>query len=61
MGHMKGVRTGLDSQAQEMWFILECLPAMPEEAADAAARELADGLAAMMPGAQITTETVQPG
>ncbi|EKY1943478.1 B3/B4 domain-containing protein [Cronobacter turicensis] len=56
----QGVRTRLDSQAQAMWFILECLPEMPVEAAEAAARELADGLTAMMPGAEITTETIQP-
>jgi len=55
----QGVRTRLDSQAQAMWFILECLPEMPVEAAEAAARELADGLTAMMPGAEITTETIQ--
>ncbi|EOI5716255.1 hypothetical protein ACMS0D_002560 [Cronobacter turicensis] len=42
-----------------MWFILECLPEMPVEATETAARELADGLTAMMPGAEITTETIQ--
>ncbi len=57
----QGVRTRLDSHAQAMWFILECLPPMPEDAASAAARELIDGLTAMMPGAQIVMETLAPG
>ncbi|EOC1327164.1 B3/4 domain-containing protein [Cronobacter dublinensis] len=57
----QGVRTRLDSHAQAMWFILECLPPMPQEAASAAAQELIDGLTIMMPGAQIVMETLQPG
>ncbi|QGU86912.1 B3/B4 domain-containing protein [Erwinia sorbitola] len=49
----QGVRTRLDSTASQMWFILESLPAMPEEALYAAGDELIEGLQRMMPGAKI--------
>ncbi|WP_458376561.1 B3/B4 domain-containing protein [Pseudomonas pergaminensis] len=55
----QGVRTRLDSEAKQMWFILESLPEMPIEALNAAADELVAGLLEMMPDAVITTELVE--
>jgi len=49
----QGVRTRLDASAQQMWFILESLPAMPLSALQQASDELVSGLQQMMPGAQI--------
>lgn len=55
----QGVRTRLDADATQMWFILESLPEMPIEALNAAADDLVAGLSEMMPGAVITTELVE--
>jgi DNA/RNA-binding domain of Phe-tRNA-synthetase-like protein len=55
----QGVRTRLDSEAKQMWFILESLPEMPIEALNAAADDLVAGLLEMMPDAVITTELVE--
>lgn len=55
----QGVRTRLDAEAQQMWFILESLPEMPIEALNAAADDLVAGLEEMMPGAVISTELIE--
>ena len=52
----QGIRTRLDSQAQHMWFILESLPAMPQEALQQAGDAFIAGLQRMMPGATIKTQ-----
>ncbi|OWJ98244.1 hypothetical protein B6S59_01325 [Pseudomonas sp. A46] len=49
----QGVRTRLDSEAKEMWFILESLPEMPLEALQQAGDELIEGLLLMMPEAKV--------
>ncbi|MEX5504570.1 B3/4 domain-containing protein [Pseudomonas putida] len=49
----QGVRTRLDADAQQMWFILESLPAMPLAALHEAGERLVDGLRQMMPGVVI--------
>ena len=55
----QGVRTRLDASARQMWFILESLPSMPEEALQEAGSELVRGLALMMPGMQAEIKTVR--
>ncbi|MGR3991510.1 MULTISPECIES: B3/B4 domain-containing protein [Pseudomonas] len=55
----QGVRTRLDANAKQMWFILESLPEMPIEALNAAADDLVTGLSKMMPDAVITSELVE--
>lgn len=49
----QGVRTRLSTGNKNMWFILESLPAMPVDALYAAGEAMTNGLAAMMPGANI--------
>jgi Uncharacterized conserved protein len=46
----QGIRTRLDVEAQQMWFILESLPQMPLEMLHEAGKMLTDGLEKMMPG-----------
>jgi DNA/RNA-binding domain of Phe-tRNA-synthetase-like protein len=46
----QGIRTRLDVEAQQMWFILESLPQMPLEKLHEAGKMLTDGLEKMMPG-----------
>ncbi|MEB6222990.1 B3/4 domain-containing protein (plasmid) [Pantoea anthophila] len=46
----QGIRTRLDVEAQQMWFILESLPEMPLEMLNEAGKMLTDGLEKMMPG-----------
>ncbi|MDD9244797.1 B3/4 domain-containing protein [Enterobacter soli] len=46
----QGIRTRLDVEARQMWFILESLPQMPLEQLHEAGRMLTDGLEKMMPG-----------
>lgn len=46
----QGVRTRLDSEAQQMWFILESLPAMPLSALEEAGDRLIELLKQLMPG-----------
>ncbi|MDH0302170.1 MULTISPECIES: B3/4 domain-containing protein [unclassified Pseudomonas] len=55
----QGVRTRLDAQARQMWFVLESLPAMPLSALEAAGGRLAEGLARMMPGVQVEQRLVE--
>lgn len=57
----QGVRTRLDAQAQQMWFILESLPEMPLEALTEAGDKLIEGLQQMMPGAEIESMLIGPG
>ncbi|HBA7229989.1 B3/4 domain-containing protein [Escherichia coli] len=46
----QGVRTRLDVNTQQMWFILESLPQMPQDKLYEAGKMLTDGLEKMMPG-----------
>lgn len=46
----QGIRTRLNVEAQQMWFILESLPQMPLEKLYEAGKMLTDGLEKMMPG-----------
>ncbi|WP_458130060.1 B3/B4 domain-containing protein [Pseudomonas sp. Z2-11] len=57
----QGVRTRLDAEARQMWFILESLPAMPLEALTEAGDRLIEGLQTMMPGVQIESMLIGPG
>ncbi|WP_148876180.1 B3/B4 domain-containing protein [Serratia marcescens] len=54
----QGVRTRLSAEAEQMWFILESLPAMPLAALHAAGDELIDGLRQMMPGVMVETRLI---
>ncbi|WKZ94904.1 B3/4 domain-containing protein (plasmid) [Chimaeribacter arupi] len=54
----QGVRTRLDANATQMWFILESLPEMPLEALNAAGEMLVTGLQQMMPGAVIGKQLI---
>lgn len=54
----QGVRTRLDAQARQMWFVLESLPAMPLAALEEAGNRLAEGLYRMMPGAGVIQRLV---
>jgi DNA/RNA-binding domain of Phe-tRNA-synthetase-like protein len=54
----QGVRTRLDAEARQMWFILESLPAMPLEALHEAGERLAEGLRQMMPGVRVEQRLV---
>lgn len=55
----QGVRTRLGADAQQMWFVLESLPAMPLEALRAAGDCLVEGLTRMMPGLQVETALIE--
>lgn len=55
----QGVRTRLDAEAQQMWFILEGLPSMPLEALEAAGSALIRGLQEMMPDARIEQQLLE--
>jgi len=57
----QGVRTRLDASAKQIWFILESLPSMPDEALQQAGQELIRGLEIMMPGAQMQITAVKFG
>ncbi|AEX54646.1 B3/B4 domain-containing tRNA synthetase [Rahnella aquatilis CIP 78.65 = ATCC 33071] len=54
----QGIRTRLDSDAQNMWFILESLPAMPLQALHDAGDMLIHGLEQMMPGVQTDVKLI---
>ncbi|WP_312757957.1 B3/4 domain-containing protein [Pantoea brenneri] len=54
----QGVRTRLDAQARQMWFILESLPAMPLTALQQASDDLIAGLQQMMPDATIDARLI---
>lgn len=52
----QGVRTRLDSNAKQMWFILDSLPAMPLDALYEAGDKLIEGLQQMMSGVSVQKE-----
>lgn len=54
----QGVRTRLNSETRQMWFILESLPVMPLMALYDAGERLSDGLQRMMPGVSIEMNLV---
>ncbi|MBT0729969.1 B3/4 domain-containing protein [Rosenbergiella nectarea] len=54
----QGSRTRLSVEDQQMWFILESLPAMPFDALQSAAKMLTDGLDEMMPGCHYQLSTL---
>ncbi|CDI11971.1 B3/4 domain-containing protein [Agrobacterium pusense] len=49
----QGTRTRLDSIGGRMWFILESLETMPEEALEEAANMLVNGLRQLAPGCEV--------
>ena len=55
----QGSRTRLDKLTGRMWFVLEALGSMPEDALAEAADMLCDGLLRLMPGADILRQTAQ--
>ncbi|WP_275553833.1 B3/4 domain-containing protein [Mixta sp. Marseille-Q2659] len=55
----QGVRTRLDSNAQQMWFILESLPAMPLSALEEAGDMLIASLEQLMPGMQAQRQLIE--
>ncbi|SMF99076.1 B3/B4 domain-containing protein [Burkholderia singularis] len=57
----QGIRTRLNADARQMWFILESLPAMPLEALHEAGDRLIEGVRLMMPDAAIDTKLIGPG
>ncbi|MCL6264467.1 B3/4 domain-containing protein [Craterilacuibacter sp. RT1T] len=54
----QGGRTRLDAKATQMWFILESLPEMPQEALLEAGASFARNLQIMMPGATVSTTLI---
>lgn len=48
------MRTRLDSETMQMWFILESLPTMPDDALHEASEKLMEGLKIMMPGSELS-------
>lgn len=52
----QGVRTRLHQRVEQMWFVLEALPQMPDAALRDAGEALAQDLIKMMPGSIIRTE-----
>ncbi len=55
----QGVRTRLDVEAQQMWFIFESLPQMPLEMLNEAGKMLTDGLEKMMPGSLFEVSLIE--
>jgi DNA/RNA-binding domain of Phe-tRNA-synthetase-like protein len=55
----QGVRTRLNSDAHQMWFILESLSPMPMESLHAAANKLAQGIEHMMTDAKIEMTLIE--
>jgi DNA/RNA-binding domain of Phe-tRNA-synthetase-like protein len=54
----QGVRTRLNSEARQMWFVLESLPEMPRDALHEATEKLCAGLRQMMPTAAIKSTMI---
>ena len=54
----QGTRTRLDAASGRMWFILESLETMPEDALAAASAMLAEGLKGLMPGAIVFRQRI---
>lgn len=57
----QGVRTRLNSDALQMWFILESLPALPLSALQEAGDQLAEGLRLMLNSPQIEQQFIGVG
>lgn len=57
----QGVRTRLDNTHGYMWFVLESLETMPQQALDDAASMLVDGLKVLMPGCTISRKQISIG
>ncbi|MGJ3350808.1 B3/4 domain-containing protein [Morganella sp. Je.2.23] len=55
----QSIRTRLNVEVRNMWFILESLPQMPIEQLHEAGRMLTDGLERMMPGLWFEVEFIQ--
>ena len=55
----QGVRTRLDSSAKDMWFVLESLGEMPQEALEQAAKEFSQGIQIIMPQAIINSQLIE--
>lgn len=53
------IRTRLNVEARNMWFILESLSPMPIEQLHEAGRMLTDGLERMMPGLWFESKLIQ--
>lgn len=56
----QGIRTRLNVESQQMWFILESLPEMPLTALHDAGEMLIKGLRDMMPEAEIQQTFIEP-
>ena len=54
----QGTRTRLENASGRMWFILESLETMPEEALHDATTMLVEGLKTLMPGSVISSARV---
>ena len=54
----QGIRTRIESDTRNMWFILESLPEMPLESLESAGQEMVKHLQVLMPDAQIEQSTV---
>lgn len=56
----QGTRTRLEPSTTEIWFVLEALGPMPDEALEAAGKELVAGLKALAPEAVIISQLLVP-
>ncbi|WP_027162800.1 B3/4 domain-containing protein [Mesorhizobium sp. WSM1293] len=56
----QGTRTRLERVGGRMWFILESLAAMPEEALEQAANMLVSGLRELAPGCKVYKQEITP-
>ena len=54
----QGTRTRLERPEGRMWFVLESLGTMPEEALEQAGEELVNGLSRLMPGCEIVKRQI---
>ncbi|CAH2409601.1 B3/B4 domain-containing protein [Mesorhizobium escarrei] len=54
----QGTRTRLEAATGRMWFILEALETMPDEALAEATDALVEGLNALMPGCRIVSQAI---
>lgn len=56
----QGVRTRLENASGRMWFVLESLDTMPEDALQEATSMLVEGLQGLMPGSVISSMRIAP-
>ena len=52
-------RTRVDGACNRLWFVIEALPEMPQEALQAAGNELVNGLKQMMPQCVVSVEAIR--